>query len=67
MKLEEQLIEACKRGNLEEVKLLVSKGADIHASDDRALCLASHYGHLDVLSYLQGQKFKEKLLAVESL
>ena len=42
------LIEACKVGNLEEVKRLVEAGADIHAE---ALTWAAEYGRLEVVRY----------------
>ena len=49
------LIDACKEGNLQNVKLAISQGADIHAENDRAVRLASYNGHLAVVKYLVSQ------------
>jgi len=46
------LEEACKTGDLDKVKELVSDGADITANNNYAVQLASNNGHLDVVKYL---------------
>ena len=46
------LIKACKSGDIKKVKYLIDKGADIHADYDHALRLATYYGHLEVVKYL---------------
>jgi len=43
---------ASENGHLEVVKLLVEKGADIHADNDNALRWASKNGHLEVVEFL---------------
>jgi ankyrin repeat protein len=48
------LIQACKNGDLEEVKRLVEQGANMHAKGELALRFASFYGHLDIVNYLVG-------------
>jgi ankyrin repeat protein len=58
--LTEQLLDACKSGDLEEVKRLVDLGADIRAAcspngemrDNCAVRYASKNGHLKVVEYL---------------
>jgi Ankyrin repeat. len=50
--LNESLIMASANGQLEVVKYLVEKGADIHSNNDEALLLAFVYGHLVVTNYL---------------
>jgi len=39
-------------GDLDVVKYLIDKGADIHANDDNALKQAASRGHLEVVKYL---------------
>ena len=46
------LIEASKIGNLERVKELISKGADIHYNDDEVLRTASNNGHFEIVKFL---------------
>ena len=49
------LITACAGGNIDVVKYLVSKGADIHAGDNedsRAIHLAGVSGNVEVIWYL---------------
>ena len=43
---------ASANGNLDVVKYLIEKGADIHALGDDALIEAAILGHLDVVKYL---------------
>ncbi len=50
-----QLRTACLRGDLAEVKLLLSKGADVNSTDDvgwSALHYAAHHGHTEVVKTL---------------
>ena len=68
------LIEAASKGNLEQVKALISKGADPNHMDDSgksALHIAAEEGQKDVLAYLldhkaninlQDKKFQETAL-----
>jgi hypothetical protein len=49
------LLDACIVGNLENVKLAVSQGADVHVCDGAAVQLASLNEHLDVVQYLVSQ------------
>ncbi len=53
--LQEQLIDAVDVGNLETVKRLVDRGADIHAGDNSALRWAAGQGHLDIVEFLVGK------------
>ena len=46
------LIESIIIGNLEQIKYLVSLGADIRSGNDFAVRLASADGHLEVVKYL---------------
>jgi ankyrin repeat protein len=46
------LIDECKRGDLEEVKRLLSKGADVHIIDDLAFTFAVNYNHLEIVKLL---------------
>lgn len=50
--LNNNLMTACKDGDLNSAKEALAHGADIHADDDKALRHACHYGHLDVVKYL---------------
>ena len=50
--MECQLIRACERGDLKEVKRLVKRGANIHWCDNGALVAATYTGHLEVIKYL---------------
>jgi len=50
--MDEHLIVMSKNGDLDKVRLLLDRGADIHAHDDRALHWASEEGHLDVVRLL---------------
>lgn len=56
--LDNKLLEAVKQGNIENVKELLSQGADINISDEYGetpLHSAALYGHLDVVKYLVEQ------------
>ncbi|MEI0445998.1 ankyrin repeat domain-containing protein [Brachyspira intermedia] len=51
-----ELLEAIKNDDLETLKSLIEKGADINAKDDSnitALMLASEKGHLEVAEFLK--------------
>lgn len=54
--LNKELIEACREGNIEEVKLLIEAGADVNAVDDfrfsPSLMWASYYGHTGIAKLL---------------
>ena len=50
--LNQKLIEASKTNNLEQIKLLISQGADIHAKNDYALRLSAEKGYLEIVQYL---------------
>ncbi|KAJ3044953.1 hypothetical protein HDV00_000237 [Rhizophlyctis rosea] len=45
-------IQASYKGHLHVVKLLLESGADLHARNDEALCLASGNGELDMIQFL---------------
>ena len=49
------LSNAAETGRLDHLIIAISKGADIHENDDRALRWASRYGHLDMVKYLINQ------------
>ena len=49
--LTDDLIKACETGDIEKVKYLVDKGADIHR-EDRDLRWAIENDHLEVVKYL---------------
>jgi len=49
------LIEACKKGRLEDVKRLLNEGVDVNTTDkdgNTALKWAIYYQHIDVVSFL---------------
>ena len=50
--MDEDLIDASQYGNLDRVRSLLDRGADIHAEDDIALRDASSNGHLEVVRLL---------------
>ncbi|WP_419234822.1 ankyrin repeat domain-containing protein [Rickettsia endosymbiont of Nabis limbatus] len=57
--LNQELMRAASQGNLEIVKKLVLRGADIYFRDhqvDTALSLAAGSGYLDILEYLSSLK-----------
>ncbi len=43
---------AAAAGDIQKVKLLVEKGANIHDDEEWALCQAAENGHLDVVKFL---------------
>ena len=49
--IDADFIEACKKGNLEKIKLLLENGTDFRADEDCALILASENGHYKQLNY----------------
>lgn len=53
--LHELFMDAVVVGNLQEVKLLVGKGADVRANNDNAIVCASACGNVEVVRYLVGQ------------
>ena len=55
MNLNEKLIETAKAGKTKTVKLLLEKGADIHAENDSALCYAAVNGHTETVKFLLEQ------------
>lgn len=60
--LNEELMRAASQGNLEVVKKLALRGADIYFRDhqgDTALSLAVGRGYLDILEYLSSLKKSE--------
>ena len=53
--LNEQLIDSCKEGNIEEVESLIKKGAEVNAVDDygfTALMHASRHGNTKIAKLL---------------
>jgi ankyrin repeat protein len=50
--LDQKLISASVKGDLDLVKKLIDQGADVHVEHDASLRYASEYGHLTVLKYL---------------
>ena len=58
----EELLKACKKGNLEEVERLLGQGADIEAKDDdgkTALMLAAIMGHTETENLLREKGAQE--------
>ncbi len=54
-KLNSELLEACEKGELNKVKDLLKRGADVHAKDNgdkTALMYASMSGHTDIVDLL---------------
>jgi len=51
-KLNARLISSAERGNLNIVKKMLEKGADIHAQDDEALITSTRKGHFNIVKYL---------------
>ena len=52
MYLNNQLVQASKKGNLSKVKKIIEKGADVHAQNYEALRSAADGGHLELVKYL---------------
>ena len=52
MSFEQDLFDAAKSGDTNTVKLLLDRGADIHAVDDYALRCAAYGGHENVVKLL---------------
>jgi ankyrin repeat protein len=52
---------AAELGHLDVAKSLVESGANIHAYDDYALCMAAESGHIDVVKYLKLVKNLQKI------
>jgi ankyrin repeat protein len=52
MSVHNDLVMAARVGNLREVKVLISQGADIHFMGDEAICIAAQKGHQDVVKHL---------------
>jgi ankyrin repeat protein len=52
MNNDDELQVAARKGHLEVVRLLLDRGANIHAGDDCALRLAAYYRHLEVVRLL---------------
>ena len=50
-----ELVNACKRGELDEVKRLIGCGADVHYDNDWSLRRACAKGHLELVKYLVGE------------
>ena len=48
-------LNACKSGDLEVVKYLVSQGVDVQTDNNYAVQVASENGHLEVVKYLLSQ------------
>jgi hypothetical protein len=56
-KLDSRLISAALNGNTQMVRTLLSAGADVHAHDDWALCVAAYDGHTDTVKALVAHIF----------
>lgn len=52
LSLDTQLYRESERGNLQKVRSLVERGADIHVLDDLPVRLASENGHLEIVKFL---------------
>jgi len=53
--INDKLVNACERGDLDEVEFLIEEGADLHAYCDDPLRYASYYGHLNIVKFLIGK------------
>jgi ankyrin repeat protein len=49
---EEELRKASCNGDTAKIKLLITKGANIHTDNERALRYACYYGHLETVKLL---------------
>ena len=65
--INQQFIKAAKNNQLDELKNLLSQGADIHADIDAALKDSAQYGHYDVWQVLSAFIQEEKLLVAASV
>jgi len=50
--LNNHLVDVARQGDTEAVKVVLAAGADVHADDDFALCLAGNYGHTETVRLL---------------
>ena len=50
------LIYASRDGKPEVVKILLSRGIDVHVDNDKPICLAADYGHAEVVEVLLAAK-----------
>ncbi len=50
-RLNDDLIEAAKKGNIKTVRRLVEKGADINAREGFAMAAAAEYGHMHIVEW----------------
>ena len=53
--INQQFIKAAQNNQIDELKNLLDRGADIHANDDEALKLSAEHGHLEVVKFLVAQ------------
>jgi len=53
--INQHFIEAVRNNQINKLENLLSQGASIHASDDRALREASRNGHLEIVKFLVTQ------------
>ncbi len=63
--LENQLIEAADRGDLEQVKKLLLAGANVQTCDNHPLRIAIHRGNKDLAEFLVDQGADKKLFEAE--
>lgn len=65
-KLNNNLVDACKKGSLLRIKRLLAKGADVNAGSGSPIGWASYYAHLKVVKYLidYGANVNEKWPAI---
>ena len=55
MDIKKSFFEACQNGDMEKIKFLIEKGADIEAKNNYGntpLILTSRYGHIEVVKFL---------------
>ncbi len=50
--MNQQFIEYCNNGNLEEIQNLIEEGADINIDGRRPIRISCFYGHLHIVKYL---------------
>ena len=53
MNINDELIESVKIGDIDTVKLLLDRGADIHSENDQAFRWASRNGHAETVKVLK--------------